>query len=95
MDEKSRPTTLERRISRDDLIRVHKIITGKEALSLQWERLVELAPSKLTRGTAINYLRNRREFYGRDASVRKSWICLMDWIKALSQWTVTQHLRGN
>jgi len=40
--------TLEKRKSRADLIEACKIITGKEAIGLQWDRFFELAPSKVT-----------------------------------------------
>ena len=46
-------TTLEKRRSRGDLIEAYKIITGKE--SIQWERFLKLAPSKVTRSTDTNY----------------------------------------
>jgi len=36
------------------LIEVYKIITGKEATGLQLDRFLELAPSKVTRGTGIS-----------------------------------------
>ena len=55
-------TTLEKRRSRGDLIEAYEIIIGKE--SIQWERFLELAPSKVIRGhryNIFNHLRKGKE----------------------------------
>src|SRR6218665_3258811 len=57
-------TTLEKRRSRGYLIEAYKIIrpTGKE--SIQWERLFELAPSKVTRGHRYKLFKKRKGTLG-------------------------------
>ena len=55
-------TTLEKRRSRGDLIEAYKIITGKELI--QWERLFELAPSKVTRGHRYKLFKKRKGTLG-------------------------------
>src|SRR6218665_2474062 len=55
-------TTLEKRRSRGDLIEAYKIITVKE--SIQWERLFELAPSKVTWGHRYKLFKKRKGTLG-------------------------------
>jgi len=43
-------------------IKTYKIITGKEAI--QWDRLFELAPSRVTRGHRYTFLRKGKEYQG-------------------------------
>src|SRR6218665_2908818 len=62
-------TKLEKRRSRGDLIEAYKIITGKE--SIQWERLFELALSKVTRGHRYKLFKKRKETLGHNFLVQE------------------------
>src|SRR6218665_907757 len=55
-------TTLEKRMIRGDLIEAYKIITVKE--SIQWERLFELALSKVTWGHRYKLFKKRKGTLG-------------------------------